>query len=208
MQLSPSAFNDFLGGIGQSFLWRRSFACPCINPHSGAPSMDCPVCAGKGQTWIDPIPCTAGIVGQSQLKKFAQFGEWNDGDTLLSIPSDSALYAAGVFDRVQAENRSESFSMNMIAGINDRVNFSVVSIERVAWINGTTLVDATIASINPDGTIVWGLNQPPSRTTFSISGRRRPEYYVYMDIPLDRPFHYGAALPRRVVIRRFDLFGR
>ena len=34
-----------------------------------------------------------------------------------------------------------------------------------------------------------------------------PEYYCFQEIPIDRPEHSGAALPRRVALRRFDLFG-
>jgi len=41
-----------------------------------------------------------------------------------------------------------------------------------------------------------------------LTGRRRQEYFVYAEMPFDRPIHYGLTLPRRVVIRRFDLYGK
>lgn len=209
MQLLPSAFNSFLAGIGQSFDWRSAYACPCINPHSGSPDPGCPHCFGKGRFWSEPVMGTAGIVGRSQLKKFAQFGEWDDGDTLISIPSDSPLYSIGQFDRLQAINRSEPFSLNLIRGVNDSLRFAVLSVDRVFWIDGSkNLIEIPAPEVGPGGVIVWGENRPPAQVTFSITGRRVPEYFVYMDLPLDRPFHHGADLPRRCVLRRFDLYGR
>jgi hypothetical protein len=49
---------------------------------------------------------------------------------------------------------------------------------------------------------------PPAGVQFSVTGRRQQEYYIFRDLPQDRAHHGGAALPRRVVARRFDLFGR
>ena len=209
MQLSPSAFNDFLNCVGQHFDWRSAYACPCINPHSGSPDQSCPHCLGKGRFWSEPVLGTAGIVGQSQLKKFSQLGVWEDGDTMLSIPSDSPLYDIAQYDRVIAINRSEPFSINLISGINDSLRFSVLSLDRVFWIDADkNLIENDIPVVGPGGTLIWGAEHPPSQVTFSLTGRRVPEYFVYMDIPFDRPFFHGVKLPRRVVLRRFDLYGR
>lgn len=209
MQLSPAAFNQFLEKIGQSFDWRSAYACPCINPHSGSPDPSCPHCLGKGRFWSEPIAGTAGIVGQSQLKKFSQFGVWDDGDTLLSIPSDSPLYDIAQYDRVQAINRSEPFSINLIRGVNDSLRFAVLSLDRVFWLDKSkNLIEINVPEVGPGGTLIWGADRPPAQTTFSLTGRRVPEYFCYMDLPLDRPMHHGAKLPRRVVLRKWDLYGR
>lgn len=200
--------------MGQDFGWRRAYACPCVNPHSGAAKSNCPLCNGKGRTWDDEVPGKAGIVGRDQMKDFASFGVWDQGDIMLSIPSDSPLYAIGQFDRVSATNRSEPFSLNMIRGMNDKIRHKIIEIERVFWLNpaATGVDDAIIVggipTLQSDGSLVWAEDPPPPGVTYSLTGRRVPEYFCYIDLPSDRPMHFGKPLPRRVVLRRFDLFGR
>ena len=208
MQLSPTAFAKFLNFIGQDFDWRSAYACPCVNPHSGQANPQCQHCWGKGRFWSEPVTGMAGIVGRSQLKKFSEFGPWDDGDVLLSIPYDSPLYDVGQYDRLSAVNKSEPFSINIVAGISDTLRFVPISIDRVFFMEGTHLIEIDPPDVDPGGVLQWHNGRPPSRVTYSITGRRVPEYYVYMDMPFDRPFHAGAQLPRRVVIRRFDLYGR
>lgn len=209
MQLQPEEFDRFLNSIGQSFDWRSAAACPCVNTYSGAPNPDCTHCYGKGRFWAVAVNGTAGIVGRNQLKKFAQFGEWDAGDTMISIPSDSPLYAIGQYDRLVAVDRSEPFSMNLVYGVNDIIRFPVIELDKVFWIDADdNMVEGDLPTINSDGTLTWGATQPAAQATFSLTGRRHPEYFVYIDLPLDRPFHHGANLPRRCVLRRFDLYGR
>lgn len=209
MNLVSSEFNSLLNHVGQDFTWRRAYACPCINPRSGAAKPSCPHCDGKGRLWDAPVPGKAGIVGRDQLRKFADFGLWDQGDIMLSIPSDSPLYAMGQFDRVTATNRSEQFSMNLVRGLNDRIRHAVIAIERVFWLGADdALVEGGIPSVGADGELTWTTSAPPPQATYSISGRRRPEFFCFNEIPADRPLHFGEPLPRRVVLRRMDLFGR
>ena len=102
MQLSPTAFNAHLLNIGQRLGWRRAFACPCVNPASGAARQDCPLCRGKGRQWAAEVIGVAGMQNQSQKKGFAQFGTWEPGDALLTVGSDSPFYDAGQYDRFRA----------------------------------------------------------------------------------------------------------
>lgn len=194
--------------MGQNFAWRRAHACPCVNPNSGQAKPNCPYCLGKGRYWDDPVVGAAGIVGRDQMQQFAQFGIWDAGDIMLSIPSDSPLYAIGPFDRVAALNRSEPFSIAFVRGVNDVIRFPVIGIESVSWFDGTRLVTATDVTAQADGTLVFASDKPAQGTTYSVTGRRTPEFFVYQELPADRPMHYGQPLPRRVVLRRFDLYGR
>lgn len=209
MRLSSRRFNRLLNQVGQDFAWRRSYACPCLNPNSGAAKPNCPLCGGKGRAWEQAVSGKAGIVGRDQMKNFAVFGMWDAGDIMLSIPSDSPLYAIGQFDRVMAINRSEPFSLNLVRGNNDLIRFPILSVERVFWLDPTgQAVDADSVSLLPDGRLQWGAVAPPVGITYSVTGRRTPEYFCYQELPADRPMHFGEPLPRRVTLRRFDLFGR
>lgn len=208
MMFSPGAFDSFLNNIGQEFSWRKAFACPCVNPNSMQANPNCPVCGGKGRAWVDAIVGKSGVAGRNAMKEWAQFGLWDAGDVILSIPSDSPLYAIGPYDRVIMSNRTEPFSTNMVRGMNDIIRFPIVSVDRVFWIVNGSIVDGEIPIVLANGVLDWNGSAPPMSATFSITGRRRPEYFVYQDQPMDRPHHAGLTLPRKVVLRRWDLYGR
>jgi hypothetical protein len=209
MKFSPAKFNKLLNGLAQSFLMKKGYACPCTTSSSGQPEVACPVCSGKGRFWSSDIQGLAGVVSREQMKKQVDLGLMDAGDIMLSIPSDSPLYAIGLYDRVATVNKTEPFSQNFVYNVNDKLKFFPTQIDRVVWRDATTkaIVDGTIPTINADGTLTWTGTAPPARATYSLTGRRYLEYFVYQDIPVDRPIHAGYTLPRRVILRRFDLFG-
>lgn len=206
MQLNPAAFDGLLNQMGQDVVWRRAYACPCVNPNSGQAKANCAHCSGKGRIWQPPVPARTGVAGRDAHKQWAQFGFADVGDVVVSIPSDSPLYAIGPFDRVRFENRSEPFSLNITKGINEKIRHAVLSVEKVLYLNNGNLVDAPLPVVLPDGTLNWDGVEVPDGVTFSVSGRRKAEYYCFPETPFDRPHHAGATLPRRVVLRRFDLY--
>jgi hypothetical protein len=210
MRLTGAAFNRMLNQMGQSFSWRKSFACPCISKNSGQAKPNCPHCSGKGRLWGPPVEGDAGIVSRSKMRDFATFGIWDQDDIMLTIPSDSPLYDMGQFDRVAALNRSEPFSLNLVRGLNDQIKFPILSVDRVFWLNveDSSIHEGSLPTVNDNGTLSWGAGAPPAGVTFSLTGRRAPEYFCYQELPTDRPMHFGEKLPRRVALRRFDLFGR
>ena len=208
MQLSSGAFNAFLGGVGQDFQWRRASACPCINPASGAATPNCPFCSGKGVTWAAEVAGKAGMQQQSPRKQFAMFGVFEPGDATLTIPSNSVLYGAGHLDRFRALNSTNPFSTAMIRGDNDKILGTVQSISRVYWIAADVIVEGGIPAVGDDGTLTWTSGEPPAGTAYSISGIKYDEFFVYLSLPSDRNAHAGAALPRKLLARKFDLFNR
>jgi hypothetical protein len=208
MQLNPDEFNSFLAEMGQSVTWRRAFACPCVNPESGQARPACPHCYSKGRIWPGaPVPCTTGVAGRGAHKQWLQTGLADVSDVVVSIPSDSPLYGVGPFDRVRFDNRTEPFSLNITKGVNEKIRFFVVSLEKVLYEQEDgTLIDAPLPLVNDDGTLDWSGVELPDGVTFSVTGRRRAEYIAMTETPFDRPHHHGAALPRKVVLRRFDQY--
>jgi hypothetical protein len=208
MHLNPAAFNAHLAHIGQQFSWQKAYDCPCISPHSGAASPTCTRCSGKGTVWAAAVEGTAGVAGQKVQREWAQFGVWERGDVVLTLPSDSPLYGMGQFDRVIMLNASTEFSLNLTRGQNDKLKFPVLSVARVFWYDGDDTVEGGIPTVGADGTLTWESGEPPAGTVFSISGTKRPEYYCFGDFPSNRNMHSGAALPKRIVLRLFDLYNR
>ena len=210
MKLSARAFNRHLNHMGQSFSWRRGYACPCVSRDSGQPNPQCNHCEGKGRLWNDEaVTGTAGVVSQTKLRQYEQFGPFDKDDIMLSIGSDSPLYAMGQFDRMVALQRTEPFSLTLVRGLNDTIRFPIISIDRAIQINAQDqLVDLPLPKVKADGTLDWDGTPPPAGLNFSLTGRRRPQYFCYLELPTDRPMHHGEPLPRKLILRRFDLFGR
>src|SRR5699024_6688222 len=92
LKLSPKQFNRWLNTIGQTFSWRASYFCPCIEEHTGAPDNHCGLCGGRGRIWKAEVEGNSGIAGQKVQRQWAEFGMWEVGDVVLTIPSDSPLY--------------------------------------------------------------------------------------------------------------------
>jgi hypothetical protein len=208
MDLDPDAFNEFLGNWAQTVQWRQSDICPCRDPNSNAPSPTCRVCT-NGQIWAAAAATKLAISGQKVQTKWAQMGRYENGDVVCTLASDQAIYAMREFDRVLFTKSTEPFSRNLVNTGTPKLPFAVVQVDRLFWLNDalTQVVDGTIPTVGADGTITFGVNAPPAGAQFTISGRRNPEYYCYMELTQDRAHFDGAALPRRVVLRKFDLFG-
>lgn len=213
-RLQPAAFNAFLGdNIGQDFQWRRASICPCTNPLSGAATPQCPKCAGKGRLWAAPVDAKAGMTQQRINKVFAQMGLYEAGDATLTIHESSAMYDAGHFDRITMLNSTDRFDLVLTRGDpTERLFFKVQSLERVFWYTGKNgegeVREGALPTVADDGTLEFGAGGPPAGKQYSISGTRYAEYYVWDGMPSDRNEHFGARLPKRVIARRFDLFGR
>jgi hypothetical protein len=211
MRLNPAAFDRHLTQIGQDFLWRRAFTCPCRDPHSGGGKPTCKRCAGVGVFWSDPVPATAGVASQGVVKQFAQFGQWESGDAVFSIPQSSPMFEAGRWDRMLMLNSTDGFSLPLVRGArNERVKLPVEKFERVFWLatDGFTIVEGDLPTVDDAGVLTWLAGAPPEGAQYTITGTRFTEYFVNDMLPSDRGEHHGARLPKRVQARRFDLWGR
>ena len=211
MQLNPGRFNDWLANIGQKITWRQAYTCPCVSTNSGAAKVNCPVCLGKRVFWGDPVAGVVGIAGQNIQRKWAQSGRWEDGDAVVTIPENTPVYDAGQFDRVLMLNSTDRFSLVFVRGSpSERLFLNVEAFTRVFWLTAGALpvVDGKFPTVAADGTLSWASGGPPMGTSYSIEGTRFSEYFVYSALTSDRGEHQGARLPKRVVLRAFDLFAR
>jgi hypothetical protein len=211
MRFNAPAFDRHLTNIGQRVLWRRSYGCACVNPVSGAPDPKHALCGGKGRIWNDPVETVTGIARQETVAEWAQSGLWESGDMVLSIPQSSPLWDAGMFDRVTMLNSNDVFSQPLIRGAPlEKLLFVPETITRVFWLHPTTrqIVEGGIPTIGVDGIPVWVSGEPPMGATYSMTGTKYSEYFLFDKFPSDRNQHSGMRLPKRVVARKWDLFGR
>ena len=210
--LSPGRFDRLLSsrdGMGQQLSWARATQCPCRNPITGAARIGCLQCAGKGVFWAASVPAWAGMASMKVARDWAAFGQFETGDVVLTVPNTSPFWAAGEWDRAIMINSSEPFDALLTYTGAEKANFPVVSFDQVVWLNTSqAVVMGGLPVQNPDRTLSWPAGSPPSNTQYSLRGRKRPEYFVFKDFPQDRAHFGGLPLPRRVIMRKFDLFGK
>lgn len=152
---------------------------------------------------------------QQQIRKeWIQAGLYESGDATLTVPEDSAMYEAGQFDRITMLNSTDRFSLPLVHGSpTERLFFKVEKVTEVFWYTGPNdgtgdLVEGGIPAVADDGTLTWTSGGPPAGKQYSISGVKFTEYYVWDGMSSDRGEHYGARLPKKIIARKFDLFGR
>jgi hypothetical protein len=216
MQLNPAAFDSFLAGnIGQFMNWRKGNACPCFNPDSGAALPGHPLCGGKGWIWDAPIKTRAGLTQQKVERQWAQFGQFEPGDGILTIPQAAGVMYdfCGRFDRIELLNSTDAFKLLLIRGApNERIFLPVVNFTRVFYLDPNNInatIEAGLPVVDVNGVLTWPNNDgPPLNTQYSIAGIRNTDYYVFDKLPSDRNEHFGKRLPRKLFVRRFDLFSR
>ena len=136
------------------------------------------------------------------------FGKYDAGDMIVTLPGDSVAYDMGEFDRVLTLNATEVFQLPLVSGKNDKIAFTVVSIDQIYWIDRGVIVYGELPSIDAQGNLTWIQDKPALGVQYTICGQRRSEYFCYMDLPSNRGEHSGAPLPRNVVLKKFDLFSR
>jgi len=209
VQLNPARFNRFLHKMGQCVLWRRAVDCPCRRPHSGAADPACPVCHGAGQAWDAPRAGTVALTGQQIQRQWANFGLWEKGDVVVTLPGDSPVYAMGEFDRLLFANSTEPFARVLTRGKETLHLVAVACLERAVILENGALTALPTPVLDDQGIPGWpNQDGPPMGATYTLAGRAHPEYFCYGDFPQDRAHHHGEPLPRKVVLRKFDLFGR
>jgi hypothetical protein len=214
---SPLLFNGLLaagqGGIGQRVLWRRSSLCPCRDVYSGQATPGCQHCHGKGIMWGRGVPAHTGLTSQKSARQWLDFSAIEQGDQVLTVPSDSPLYAAGENDLVIMADSSQPYQVVLLRDGDEKADPTAYAFDRCFWLRPGTqaLVEAAIPRMDPaTGALSWPdpEHAPEPGVHFTLRGRRRPVYFVFRDLPQDRAHAAGLPLPRRIVTRKFDLMGR
>lgn len=131
------------------------------------------------------------------------------GDAVLSVPENSPLYGIGQFDRVVMLNSTDPFSTIKVRGKDDQLTVTVETIARVFWLDqNSVVVEGPLPAVSADGVLSWVINGPPAGTQYTVEGTAFSEYFCFGPFSSDRNEHHGARLPKKSVLRKFDLFGR
>jgi hypothetical protein len=212
MPLHKARFNRLINRLGQDVAWRSSTACPCADEFSGSPDPQCPQCRGRGFLWAAPVIGTAGITSQNVQKQLREFGQYESGDVIFTIGSDSPIYAIGHMDRAVLLNAEERFSLTRAHGSDDeQFDMPILSVSRVYWLSAdkSQIIEGGIPTFDAaTRALTWTTGEPPAGQRYSITGLKNVEYFAWDNIPSNRSEQHGDTLPKKLQMRRFDLFGR
>lgn len=217
ISLSPERFNKLISNLGQTVIRRKAVACPCRDEYSNAALQGCPVCHGKGIYWTLGTTSYIGVSGMQVQRHWAQFGSYEQGDVVVTVPSDADTYLLSEYDRVLFTDSTQGFTQIFRKGVDDNpIPFAIQSVEAITWLEPDPITEIeTVVTADPtpvldtDNTLDWdGCDEPPSGQ-YTLTGRRYAEYFVAPGALVQiRQHHFGADLPHKVVLRRWELFGR
>lgn len=213
MRFNRNRFNRHLANMGQQLMWRRSFACACVSRDSGAPDPKHALCGGKGRIWVEAVEMVCGVSKQDVTPEMIAAGLFDSGDLVLTVPENSPMWSsAGRFDRITLLNSTDVFSQPLTrAAPTERIIFRVAVVDRCFWLDPVTrqIVEGGLPEVDADGRLSWpNGGEPPPGTVYSLSGQKFDEYFIFDSLPSDRNMHSGMRLPKRIQLRKWDLFGR
>jgi hypothetical protein len=109
-------------------------------------------------------------------------------------------------------NATNGFCVVLTRGAQvERLLMSVAAIDRVFWLtaDGVTTVEGGIPVVAENGALSWPEDDaPPAGVKYTVSGTKLIEYFCYGEFPSNRNAQSGSLLPKRIVLRDFDLFSR
>jgi hypothetical protein len=141
-------------------------------------------------------------------------GQFELGDLIVTVGSDSPLYQAGENDRILLSDSTEPFQAVLNRTGTESLGWPAANVSAAFWLDPDTQapVTAGLPGVKPSGAVDWSVAQggptPPDGVQYSLSGRRVPEFFIFQNLPGDRAHFQGAGLPRKLLFRKFDLFGR
>lgn len=71
--------------VGLPTKWEKSIPCPCINPVSGQPKSDCPICRGQGIVYLNPVMLQVAYQSNDKGPVSGQYG-LNELGTTIATP--------------------------------------------------------------------------------------------------------------------------
>lgn len=208
---SVGGFNGFLKNLGQQATWERASICPDRSHRTGGTNPKCVVCQGRGHLWSAPQDVTVGFTSMQTVREFGTLSQWEQGDGIVTIGSDSPAYGAGDFDRLTLTNAIVRVCHVLTRGSNDKLKyrFPVAILEVWAIVASAKVVLVKDTDFTLSGnTITWITNTVQLEQNYTVLYTARPEYFVYRDWLQDRPHQRGLALPRKVHVRLMELMNR
>lgn len=208
-QFDVAKFEELIQRRGRSFSWERARRCPCYNARTRSPLETCVDCDGLGWVYSLQGAHKATLLSITASKKWAKFGEWLEGDALMTFPASLLI---GDKDRITLTTGVNRESEILIKGTRDvLLNREVVDILELADVDRTYRlgIDFTLSG----STIVWQGAHPATGAAYSVLYTYRPVYVVWLQLPQVRAQvdQGGGALlemPRKVALRTWLDFKR
>ncbi len=208
----PDEFDAQLEAHGTPALWRRARTCPCVDPDTGAPNIECPYCLDQpGTLWDDGVPITVFAPARRRKDLYNAAGHLLEGVVTLTFPTSVTpghldwieLTAAECVVNRETHKRGELDPLGRSA---ERLRFpDVLAVESIDAIVGgvlQTYLPDTEFTVGFDASIQW-VTGPPAQTLYTVRYVARPVYVCWGPESRDEG---GAKQPTRCLAQRLDFF--
>lgn len=208
---AAAEFDALLAAHGTPALWRKARGCPCHDPRSGQPELDCGLCE-QGILWDAGTQLTLLAPGRNRKESYEDVGLLMQGMVTLTFPSDRT---PGHLDRVDFlaalivvnQERHVRGAVDRQGHSRERLQMVPVLVESIEAIVADALVAYaffTDFTVSANGTITWQAGKgPPTDTQYVVRYQARPAYVVWAPQSRDEG---GSKMPYRAMAQRLDFF--
>lgn len=215
---------EFVSDMGQAVEWRKASTCPCIDRTTGGANPTDPVCGGKGYVWKAGENYTMLLVGYDASRMREQYGDMEHGDAVLTIPpfyfnkakspwqkiTCKAYDELGEFDSIIAAEGTERYDHVAVKGGNEVLpSQRPVALQSVYDVATGAVRSWKVGSeVSLVGrTVTWAPTMGPAADVqYTVTFTARPEFIVVRSLTMLRQHQGGRALPRKVHLRKANLF--
>lgn len=210
-QFDVTAFEEMISRRGRPFLWERARRCPCFDPRTRSPQEVCPFapsCSGTGYVYATQGTYKATILGITGSKQWAKFGEWMQGDAVMTFPSALLI---GDKDRITLSTGEYRETALLVKGKKDTLP-APSTLEIVECHDGIRFYRSGLDFDLVEGALVWKGLRPAEGANYTVLFRAHPVYVVWLQLPQIRAQVAGVTpsgaavtreMPRKVALRRW-----
>lgn len=104
----PEEFRKLIQQKGYYFVWRKAILCPCANPESQQPRVNCRICDSSGFIYVEPRVIQGVMMGLEKRKDiYRNLGEWLEGSAMVTVEPEHKL---GFKDSLEMQHSLMAFN--------------------------------------------------------------------------------------------------
>lgn len=145
-----SEYVDLIEKLGRNTIWEKSIPCPCINPKTNSPRIDCSICHGQGIVFLKKYLIKGVMQSDNKGKYSSQFGQAEKGTTIFTpqLTDNGVDNGIAVRDRISIPDvtLAQTYLVNITPGrlkLGVFIPYKVLRLVSATAIVNNTLTDVT-----------------------------------------------------------------
>ena len=115
-----SQYVNLIEKLGRQVIWEKSIPCPCINPKTNSPRIDCPVCHGQGIVYTNSYMLKGIMQSDNKSAYASKFGQAERGTTVFTpqLTDNGVENGIAIRDRITLPDMtlSQTYLVNITSG--------------------------------------------------------------------------------------------